>query len=442
MPFPAMPTQVTCPKCQQVFVTQVRTIIDIGEEPELKEEFLRGRVNYAQCPQCQTGGMLSTPLLYHDPNRELLVAYVPPQLGLSADQQEQFMGSLVNAVMNQLPTERRKGYFLQPKSVLTMEGLYDAILEADGFSREVLEAQRGRIRLVNTLLAAVDDEKTLSQLAEEHRQELDYDFYLMLSHSIEAHEQDGDQERADALTRLREKLLARGGPPVPSAGTPAGSYDELIEMLDGMPVGERWRAAVVANRQRLDYGFFQALTARIEAAQSAGDREGDQRLTELRKRVLDELDAQDRLARNAEDQASLLIMKLAEAQDVAAAVREHESEINEVFVGMLARYRAMAETQKDTSRAERLSAILEATLDILEEKLPAEVRFVNRLLRSGYPDGTDAVLEKHRGLLSDAFLKTYDQYIASLEQSPDKDLAEHLRQVRAQIVAKLTILRA
>ncbi len=442
MPFPAMPTQVTCPKCQQVFITQVRTIIDVGEEPELKEELLRGRVNYAQCPQCKSGGILSAPLLYHDPAKELLLTYVPAQLGMSADQQEQFMGSLVNAVMNQLPAEQRKGYFLRPKAVLTLDGLYDAILEADGISKETLDAQRARIKLMNSLLAVVEDEKTLDQLVQENRDKLDYEFYLMLSGSIEVHEQDGDEELANLLRLLREKLLARVAPTARPSAQQAGSYDELIELLRNTAEGERWRTLVAVNRARLDYGFFQALTGKIEAAQAAGDEETEHKLTDLRKRVLDELDAQEKLARYAEDQASLLIMKLSEAQNVEAAVREHRSEINEVLVSMLARYQAMANAQKDAARAEKLGAILEATLDILEEKLPPEVRLINRLLRAEYPDGTNAVLEKYRGLLNDAFLKTYDRSVASLEQSGDKDLAEHLKQVRPQIAAKIAILRA
>jgi len=83
-------------------------------------------------------------------------------------QQEHIVGGLVNAVMNRLPPEQRKGYFLQPRTAITLDGLFDAILEADGVSREVLERQRARLRLVNELLAAVDDDKTLDALVEQH----------------------------------------------------------------------------------------------------------------------------------------------------------------------------------------------------------------------------------------------------------------------------------
>ena len=158
MPVPSIPVSVNCPKCGKSFIVQVKSVIDVGQEPELKEAFLRGRVNYAECPECGTGGMLSSALVYHDPAKELLITYVPTELGLSSDDREKYVGSLVSAVMNGLPPEERKGYFLQPKTALSLEGLFDTILEADGISKEELEQQRARLSLIGQLLAAVDDD--------------------------------------------------------------------------------------------------------------------------------------------------------------------------------------------------------------------------------------------------------------------------------------------
>jgi hypothetical protein len=442
MAFPAMPTQVRCPQCSTSFIVQVHTVIDVGAEPELKDQFLRGQLNYARCPQCGAGGVLSTALLYHDPSKELLVSYVPSELGLSADQQEQFIGSLVQAVMNSLPNEQRKAYFLQPRAVLTLEGLYDAILEGDGISKEALEAQRSRLRLLNQLLVAVDDDPTLGKLIEDNRQDLSYEFFLVLSDSIEAYEQDGNQERATRLTALREKLLQKVTPAMPSVAAQEATYDDLIELLKRAEPGEAWRATIALNRRRLDYGFFQALTGKIEAAQNTGDSEAAKSLTELRSRILDEMDAQNRMVREAEDQASLLIMRFSEAQDLAAEAREHRDEIDEVFFSVLTRYRAAAEAQKDTARAQKLANIWEAAINIIEEGLPPDVRLINKLMRSDYPEGTGAVLEENRGLLSDAFLETFDKYTARLGANQEQALAERIKSIRSQIMAKMSVLRA
>jgi hypothetical protein len=442
MPFPAIPTQVKCPRCNITFATQVRTIIDVGEEPELKEQFLRGQLNYARCPQCGGGGLLNTALVYHDPTKELLITYVPAELNMPADQQEQFVGSLVNAVMNARPPEERKAYFLQPKAALTMDSLYDAILEADGVSKEALEAQRSRLKLINTFLAAVDDEKTLDKLVEEHRAELTYEFFLVLSDAIEAHEADGHEDRAKALQALRERLLQRVTPAMPAASPQVGTYDELIELLHKAKAGSDWRTTIAMNRPRLDYGFFQALTAKIEAAQQGGDANTAQKLTELRRQILEELSAQDRKLREAEDAAGLLLMQLSEAQDLEAEVRKHSEEIDEALIGLLVRYQEAAKARNDVARAEKLGRILDTVLTVLEEKLPPDVRLINKLLRAPYPEGTNVVLEASRGLLNDAFLEACDKYIADLEQARDKELAEHLKAVRSQVAAKMSILRA
>lgn len=442
MPFPPLPTQIKCPRCNVSFVAQVRTVIDVGQEPELKEQFLRGQVNYVQCPQCGGGGLLSTALVYHDPQKELLITYVPPEMNLSADQQEQLVGGLVNAIMSELPAEGRKAYFLQPKTALTIDSLYDTILEADGISKEALEAQRAQLKLINSLLAAVEDDKTLDKLVEEHRSKLTYEFFLLLSEVIEAHQADGHEERAKAMQNLREKLLQRVTPLMPTPSPRGGTYDELIELLRRAQSSADWSTTVALNRPRLDYGFFQALTSKIEAAQSANDAETAQKLTELRRKILDELDEQDKRIREAQDSASLLIMELSEAQDLEAAVRQHSGEINEIVISLLVRYQEAAKARGDTARAEKLGRILDTALNVLEEKLPPDVRLINKLLRAEYPEGTNAILEEYRGLLNDAFLATYDQYIADLERAKDRELAEHLKMVRGQIVAKMSVLRA
>ena len=442
MPFAPMPTPIRCPQCNTSFVVDVRTIVDVGEEPELKEQFLRGQVNYARCPNCGAGGMLSSPLLYHDPEKELLISYIPPETGYTADQQEHVVGGLVNAVMNKLPAEKRKGYFLQPRTALTLDGLFDAILEADGISREVLEGQRAKLRLLNELLAAVEDDQTLDTLIEQHRDELDYEFFLLLSNLIDADEQGEADEHVAGMAQLREKLLQRVSPAMPRSAPQSASYDELIDMLSSEDTAKTWRTTIAINRQRLDYGFFQALTARIDAARDAGDTEVAEALTGLRGRILEELDAQNRMVREAEDEASLLVMQLLEAQDLRTAIREHRDEIDDVFLMVTARLQATA-ARKDEARAARLGALLEAALEMIEENLPPAERLMNRLLRTSGVEEADRILEESRGLLNDEFLTLYDEYVAELERrGQDADLLDHLRQVRGRIQAKITILRA
>jgi len=385
---------------------------------------------------------LSTPLLYHDPAKELLITFVPPEMGMSAQQQEQVVGSLVKAVMNSLPAEKRKGYFLNPKSALTYDSLYDMVLEADGISKEVLEKQRAQIKLLNSLLVAVDDDKTLDKLVAENRAQLDYEFFLLLGNAIDAQSEGGRKEDVAVFTKLRDKLLARVQLAGPAAAPEAASYDEVIDLLQGSLGDKAWTATVAVNRGRLDYGFFQALTARIEAAEAAGDKANVDKLTALRNGILDELDAQDKMIRDVEDRAMLLVIKLAAASDRQAIVRANVDHIDQMFLNVVARLEAAARAQQDAETAATLHGILETTLAIIEEKLPPANRLINQLMRAQYPDGTNALLESHRGLLDDAFVKTLEQYITRIQRTRAAELVEHAQKVRDQVTAKRSILRA
>lgn len=446
MPIPAMPTPITCPQCQNRFTAQVRTVIDVGEEPSLRDDLLRGRLNYARCPKCGAGGTLTTPLVYHDPSKELLVTYVPSELDMDADQREQLVGSLVNAVMNSMPQEQRKGYFFRPQTALTMESLLEMVLEAEGVSKEALERQRATIRLVGELMAAVEDDETLDRLVEEHKAELDYEFFLLLSHMMDPvsdedveEEEPGDEEQRQALRTLRDKLLERVTPRMPGAAPAEAGYDEIIDLLRNTEPGDALTSAVAVNRARLDYGFFQALTAKIDAASAAGDTEEAEALTALRQQINAELDRQEDLIRAAEDHASLLIMEISEADDLEAAVRENKEQINELFVAVLTRLIAAA-GDKESKRGQKLRRILDASLDVLEEDMPPDVRLINRLARAEHPEETAAVLERDRDLLTERFLERYDEMVESVARR-NEELAEHLKAVREQIVAKMTLQR-
>ena len=434
MPYPAMPTQIKCSNCGKTFVAQIETVLDVGEAPEVKERFLRGRVNVAECPDCGAGGLLSSPLVYHDPEKELLITYVPTELELSADQREQLVGSLVQAVMHSVPETERKGYFLTPKSVLTLDGLYDLILEADGISKEMLEAQRQRMTLLSDLLQAVEDDETFVKLVEEHREELDYSFFLLISDLIEANQQ--AENGTEPLERMREKLLEHVNPAMPATAPADASYEDLITLLQEAREGDTLSASVALNRERLDYGFFQALTARID---TSDDEEAKAGLTALREEVLQALDEMQQQLQQMQDEANLLILELLGADDISTAVHEHMEEINDITLGLLGRLRAAAQSKGDSEREAKLAAVWDAIISELEERLPPDVRLINRLMRSEYPDGTGALLEENRGLLTDDLLTALDGYIEQLGES-DADMADHLKQVRGQIVAKRTIL--
>ncbi len=54
--------------------------------------------------------------------------------------------------VNAFPAEKRKGYLFNPQTMFTYQTLIDKILEADGITKEMIEAQQKRIGLIQRLL--------------------------------------------------------------------------------------------------------------------------------------------------------------------------------------------------------------------------------------------------------------------------------------------------
>src|SRR5579859_6709342 len=133
-------TQINCPYCRQPFSAAIEQLIDTSRDPQGKTRLLSGRINTFRCPNCGQVVALTTPLVYHDPDKELLIVYVPMELGLPHAEQERVVGSFVTAITNSLPPEKRKAYLLTPKTALSQQGMIETILEADGITREMIDA--------------------------------------------------------------------------------------------------------------------------------------------------------------------------------------------------------------------------------------------------------------------------------------------------------------
>ncbi len=65
-----------CPNCQAELEQEGYIAIDALDGGPA-EMLLRGEVNIATCPQCEKPNLMPIPLVYHNGERELLIAYVP-----------------------------------------------------------------------------------------------------------------------------------------------------------------------------------------------------------------------------------------------------------------------------------------------------------------------------------------------------------------------------
>ncbi len=171
-------TRISCPNCRQPITAEVDQLIDVGADPSMKQRFLSGAVNFVECPLCKYQGQLSTVLVYHDPDKELLLTFIPPEMGIPRDEQERIIGSLINQSINRLPQEKRKGYLLRPQQTLTMQGLVERVLEGDGITKEMIEAQQKKLHLLQRLVEA-SPESTID-IVKQVDAEIDGEFFALL----------------------------------------------------------------------------------------------------------------------------------------------------------------------------------------------------------------------------------------------------------------------
>ncbi len=433
---------VTCPSCSNRFVSPVLSIIDVGQVPEAKAMFLAGRLNVAVCPQCGHAGMLSLPLVYHDPHKELLFTFVPAELGLPDVEQQRIIGDLTNRVMSSLPPEGRRGYLLRPQSFLRFEGMVEAVLQADGITPEMLEAQMAKVDLLDRLLRA-QSEDSRRAIVQDSGDQLDYEFFELLTLNIDRAQANAQEEAVRQLLELRGQLLewtatgrevAVREDAIRELGAETSREGLLEKLIEATEAGEEIKVdtMVAFARPVIDYVFYQQLTERIEAEEEACNTERAGRLRALRERVLDLTAEVDAEIQRAREQANQLLMQVLDSEDLEESVRSHIGQIDELFLDAVAQNLQAAEQQGNAERVQKLNQLGDLLMRLIQEGQPPEVQFINSLLTAEYPDGTRDLLEANRERIDDRMLEFMELIENDLTGSGRVELARRLSEIREQ----------
>jgi hypothetical protein len=366
---------VTCPNCRTQFNAPVTTIID-GQNPGLKSAFLQGRMSSVQCPQCGFVAPLNIPMLYYDLEKELALVFAPNSLQLTGADQDKMIGSLTNTLVNSLPAEQRKFYLLNPKLFLTLDSMVKAILEADGITEEVLEAQKAKVQLLEEFLQ-VQDEATLKEKVKEHDAELDHDFFEILTASMQAAQMEGNRAGAQAFYALRTilaQLSSQGQQAVAEIDASLGlmhitSREDLLEKLQQAQSDEEFEGLTAAGHPLLDYTFFQQLTTKIDQVAKAGDTKQAATLTNLRTKILDTKARQEELSRAALQKSAALLREVLQSRDPEKTLAQKLDQIDEAFFAILSANIEEARRQKQDEAAQAMEMIGNMAMAMLQESL-------------------------------------------------------------------------
>lgn len=441
---PVMVARVTCPSCQSQFQTPIEQVLDVRADPGAKTRVLNGMVNVAVCPRCRTGGSLNLPFFYHDPDEELALVYMPMELGQDDMQRQKVIGDFTRAVMDDLPSEERKAYLLQPQVFLTMENLVNRILEAEGITPEMIERQKAKADLLGRLLEATSDE-ALEAMVKENDDAIDDDVFRLLEMNLEMAQTAGQAATLQKLLALREKLFE-----LSAKGQAIKARSEIIEALRTEPTREKLlellaetsdedvrEMLITLGRPLLDYSFFQSLTSRIEAA---SDKAEKQRLTALRAQILEVRDRLDEETRALYAERSALLRDLLLSSDPENLARRRFSELDQVFFNVLATNLEEARQEENEEAVERLQGLWALVLRLTEETLPPAMRLFNRLMSVEDEAEIDELLQRNRALVTERFVQFLESAKEQIQQEEASD--EAAREEAEETLARLEVVLA
>lgn len=442
-------TSVRCPQCKQPTQAIIEQLFDVSADPESKRRLL-GRVsNYVRCQTCGHQGPLSTPVVYHDNEKELLLTFFPPELGMSANDQERLIGPLIKQAMDRLPQEKRKAYFLRPQNFFTFQSMMEKILEKDGVTKEMLDEQQKQLALLQKLLETPTSERRVELIIEQAAIVNDK-FFMLFERVAQSAIASGEKEAMESLTQIQQELIANTehGKKVSAE---IGEMEEavrslqelgqnltretLIQLIIDAPNDARVTALVNMTRGGMDQAFFDTFNKIISEASTTDQS----RLSATRDKVLEVAKEMDQIMRRQVEEADKFFKKLLESPDIEqATIANIQAFENETIMAVLEAKVREAQSKGDQTALEKFTKIFAV---IQQASTPPEIELINSLVEiADQDDLLDKAISDNSTLMTDDVEQFTLSMIQQIEQSDQaderaKEILERLNKVYRKLIA-------
>ncbi|MBX7251564.1 MAG: CpXC domain-containing protein [Candidatus Promineofilum sp.] len=445
-----MQTQITCPNCGVPYVADIHQVIDAARQPQLKEMLLSGQLNVAVCPNCGAGGRIATPLLYHDPDHDLFMVHVPQELNLDQVRREELIGRMVQQVVNQTPMEKRRGYMLQPQTMLTMQSFMERVWGTEGVTPEMLARQQKQVELLRTLAMAAPDVQDF--LLKERAREIDETFFAILRAQIEATGEAGDPNQVNSLLNLQAKLMTETpvGRQIERQQIALHALNQDAKKANGLSPqllfthilrNEHDDGVVnlmaVSARNAVNYEFFALLTGEIEKREKNKDAAGAQRLTAIRDRLLEMQREMQQAAQNILQEAQQTLEAILAAPDMREAIADNMARIDDAFMHVVDARMAHAQQSGRTDEVEKLRRIQEEVINLVQGETPPEVQLLSQLVNAPDKAGRERLMSAAADLLSPELVQVVDMLRQQANEAGQPELAQRLGEIRGELNARL-----
>lgn len=384
---------IRCASCGNPMSAPVRSIIDAQQDPQGKALLISDQINKFQCPNCGVMNVVDAPLLYHDASKEMLIAYVP--MGVSAQHgksDERIIGDLMNMLTSNLPKDQFKAYMFNPKRALTMKGIIDQVLEAEGISPEVMAQQRARVDLIQRMLES-DTPDAMIALIKDNDDKIDDQFMQTFGLMIQRIMSQGPQDVAQAMMGLQEALLEnstygqdiiarqeRQQELLKQVSADIEALDDSATRADFIQLAlrygdddERLQALVGLLRQAFDYQYFQDFSELIEKSPEPDRKQ----MTAVRDRLVALTQMIDEHARQAMQQTTDILRQIIETPDPVAVLQANAHLVDDQFMAVLSMNIQEAQNHGHQELADKLTDLYNHAVDMLRSQMSPELVMLN-----------------------------------------------------------------
>lgn len=423
-------TTVRCPQCKQPVQAVVEQLFDVTMDPDSKKRLL-GRVsNYIRCQTCGYQGPVATPVVYHDNEKELLLTYFPPELGLSANDQEKIIGPLIKTAMDRLPPEKRKAYFLRPQNFFTFQSMMEKILEKDGITKQMLDEQQEQIALLQKLLETPQPENRIP-LIQGAAEIINERFFVLFERIAQGAISSGDKQAIDAITQIQKELIENSeyGKTVSAELSEVEAAvkslkelgngltrEALVRLLIEAPNEARLTALINMTRGGMDQSFFDTFNAIINTYPQTEHA----KLTATRERILELIKHFDQLMQQQVGEIESFLDQLLGTPDIEQAVLGNISAFeNETVMAVLEAKVREAQATNNQQKLEKLSRIFSI---VQQANTPPEIDLINSLVEiADQEELLEKTILENRDKMSEEVEQFTLAMIQQIEQTESKD---------------------
>ncbi|MBV6393597.1 MAG: hypothetical protein KPEEDBHJ_02839 [Anaerolineales bacterium] len=433
-------TQIACPRCKQLIPANVEQLFDVTADPQAKQRLLGGQVNHARCPYCGYQGRLATPVVYHDNEKELLLTFFPPELGLPVNEQERMIGPLIKQVMERLPPEKRKGYLLKPVANLTYESMIETILGGEGVTPEMIKSQQERAQLIERLMQ-VTSKDVRAELIKQNAGLIDEQFFALFSRIAQSAMNSGQEQAARMLIDIQTQLLEEteyGRQLKESVGEleavqhelqDAGqglTREKLLDFVLASKTDGRLRAYVSLARPGMDYVFFQNLSEKIE--QSSGEEKT--RLEGIREKLLGYVADMDKQMEARFKQAQEFIETLLKQDDIEKAVTANLNKFTQDAADIAQQMLKQAAEKNEYERMGKLQKMMQV---LQAASAPPEIAVIEQLIQLPDAGAVEKALADNPEIVTQGLLDTLTGLAAQMESQTDSPEAKAMGEKLSEI---------